>query len=1249
MHPPEAVGPGQKACFNLAIDVVAGANPNDPVGTLDVYDPNTTSILVEQKLKRGDFQGGLANMSEFCLAFDTSGRAGHSLQYRVYWQDWAKMAHDRVTVVWYHPTAQDPACSHAQYDALGRLVQVVNADGSTSTTEYVGRRTTVLDANGHRRDGLVDAFGRQVAAHEYPDGAGSPTTTRYAYDVLGNLTQVTDAAGNVITMTYNALGRKTEMSDPNMGQWTYEYDDAGNMTMQTDALGQTTVLVYDELQRLVRKQRADGVLLAEYTYDDFDPDLGQYGHGRRTGMTDLSGSTHSTFDQRGRLTKEIKSINGFGDFVTEFTYDAADRVVTMTYPDGEVVVNTYDSQGLLESVARADGTYAYVENADYDALGQMTLIEYGPANLNLSTEYEYDDENAQLESLVTTGPYEVLQNLAYAYDAVGNVLSITDTMNGGQVQHFSYDPLDRMEHAWTTGGGQGGFDRTYAYDAIGNIIDKDGLTYYYDPNHPHAVEAVVWGTTEPGSYAYDANGNMISRSENNTDYVQEYDFENRLASVTTNGETTSLVYDGDGKRVKTVESSGDTTAYLGGFYEVSTPPPPGKLATGRLTNVGSEEWRTVVLSQTYDSMVVIAAPNYEGGDAPAVVRVQHAAGNSFQIRVQNPSDEELNGYTVHYLVVEEGVYNLAQHGVKMEAKKYTSTVTDRVYSWIGQQRSYQQSYAHPVVLGQVMTANDPDWSVFWARGSVVGNPPTSSYLFTGKHVGHDFDTTRTNETIGYLVIESGSGSIGGFDYVAGLGLDSVRGMDDGPPFNYTIGGPAAAEIALVSAAAMDGGDGGWPVLYGSAPVSASLLRLAFDEDQIRDAERNHTDEEVPYLVFSGSRTLPSLGVEVKKYYYAMGRPVAMRVDDGGTENVFYLHGDHLGSTSLVVTGNNMWPSGVLVEAGRAWSRQLFTPYGETRWSNGVVPTDLQFTGQRHETDLGLYDFNARFYDPFLGRFVSPDPIVPEPETPQAFNRYAYALNNPQRYTDPTGHFSEEEIMAAFGVSTWGEVLAFFMEGSGHPLEGRWGWLEVLRQAHQYSRVLGAIDVWTVPGGDPYSWRGDAMIWIMEGQIVMGYAANYSYFIVDPNAINSRIVDPPGDPIFDVQAGHVEWATRYVAYRILEGIVDVAFETSAYEMHRHWRPRHDDTPIWMRPEDMISIGVSGTGIVLDFIPPLSPAWSYGVDAGTVAVAARNIASDPMQVSSSDALDIAGAIPVIGILPDVVGIIFTIFGYEWVYCP
>lgn len=77
--------------------------------------------------------------------------------------------------------------------------------------------------------------------------------------------------------------------------------------------------------------------------------------------------------------------------------------------------------------------------------------------------------------------------------------------------------------------------------------------------------------------------------------------------------------------------------------------------------------------------------------------------------------------------------------------------------------------------------------------------------------------------------------------------------------------------------------------------------------------------------------------------------------------------------------------------------------GETGYSAGALGTDYQYTGQRRVEDIGLYFYNARWYDPALGRFAQADTIIPQSQGVQAWDRYAYVNNNPVRYTDPSGH------------------------------------------------------------------------------------------------------------------------------------------------------------------------------------------------------------------------------------------------------
>jgi RHS repeat-associated protein len=162
------------------------------------------------------------------------------------------------------------------------------------------------------------------------------------------------------------------------------------------------------------------------------------------------------------------------------------------------------------------------------------------------------------------------------------------------------------------------------------------------------------------------------------------------------------------------------------------------------------------------------------------------------------------------------------------------------------------------------------------------------------------------------------------------------------------------------------------------------------------------------------------------YYYAGSQRVAMRVQDGITDEVYYLFGDHLGSTSITTDSD-----------GNLHAELRYTAWGEDRYTWGTTPTTMKYTGQREESLLGLYFYNARWYDPYLNRWIQPDSIIPDPSNPLDYDRYAYSLNNPTNYTDPSGHSpclddgycpemdaSEEEFMdgwyANYGIKYEGE-------------------------------------------------------------------------------------------------------------------------------------------------------------------------------------------------------------------------------------
>jgi RHS repeat-associated protein len=106
--------------------------------------------------------------------------------------------------------------------------------------------------------------------------------------------------------------------------------------------------------------------------------------------------------------------------------------------------------------------------------------------------------------------------------------------------------------------------------------------------------------------------------------------------------------------------------------------------------------------------------------------------------------------------------------------------------------------------------------------------------------------------------------------------------------------------------------------------------------------------------------------------------------------VTYYHGDHLGS-SVVITD----------ETGAQVEQILYRPFGQAAPGSDSVP-EFGFTGQRFVESLGIYDYGARWYAPTLGRFLQPDPVIPDLRNPQSINPYSYVLNNPLGMVDPTG-------------------------------------------------------------------------------------------------------------------------------------------------------------------------------------------------------------------------------------------------------
>ncbi len=104
----------------------------------------------------------------------------------------------------------------------------------------------------------------------------------------------------------------------------------------------------------------------------------------------------------------------------------------------------------------------------------------------------------------------------------------------------------------------------------------------------------------------------------------------------------------------------------------------------------------------------------------------------------------------------------------------------------------------------------------------------------------------------------------------------------------------------------------------------------------------------------------------------------------------------------------------------------YKPFGATHERTGSVELAHKYTSQEQDGGTGLYYYGARYYDPELGRFITPDSIVPYSSDPQSFNRYSYVRNNPVVYTDPSGH----SVLDWFEDNILDPIGAFFAAAGG---------------------------------------------------------------------------------------------------------------------------------------------------------------------------------------------------------------------------
>ena len=274
------------------------------------------------------------------------------------------------------------------YDPQKRVTAVGTAVGTT-TSAYDQWVTTVTDALGKAKDFTYDAFGRlsQVVEHN----AGSNYTTAYTYDGADNLTKITDALSNIRNFTYDGLARRLTAqdlhasADGTFGTWLYEYDDAGNLASSTDPKSQRINYIYDNVNRALTEDYAGQAgVETSYSYDACTEGIARLCTATSTGAV-----TKYAYNALGLTATENKTI-ATTTYATSYLYDRQGNLTNIIYPDSSEVQYTYNTAGLLETVAQKEsgGSFANLIN-DFDYAPTEKVSFKGFAN-GVESTYVYD-------------------------------------------------------------------------------------------------------------------------------------------------------------------------------------------------------------------------------------------------------------------------------------------------------------------------------------------------------------------------------------------------------------------------------------------------------------------------------------------------------------------------------------------------------------------------------------------------------------------------------------------------------------------------------------------------------------------------------------------------------------------------------------------------------------------------------------------------------------------------------------------
>jgi RHS repeat-associated protein len=902
------------------------------------------------------------------------------------------------------------------YDSNDNLLSTTNALGKTKTFTYdgLGNQTSFTDPLGHTTRNTFNGFKQPLTV---TDSNGNVTTN--TYDSNGNLLTTTNPANAAITNTYTPQGKVATTTDALNHTTALTYDAAGNLLTQTDPLGDLKTYTYDAngnlLSQAVTRTKSDGThetLTTQYKYDALNRLI-------RTTYPDGS-VTQTQFNSLGQQTAIIDALNN----TTNYAYDSDGRLITTTYPDHTTESIAYDKNGnQLTATDRAGNTTSFQYDAlnrlttttfadnsttskSYDAIGQVLSLKDANGN---TTQYAYDDAGRLLSA---TDPLS--HTTSFAYDSVGNQVSVTDA-NGNATQ-FVFDAFNRRTKVVHP---DGKFETT-GYDPINHVTsrsDANGITTQFGYDPLGRLITVTDALNQITSYAYDEVGDRVSQTDANT-HTTTYAYDQRgrrIQRILPLGQAESYAYDANGNMsAKTDFNSRTTTFTYDSLNRLLSKSADHFFVTNHFgaasvtvtyNSMGQRATMTDAAGQTtytYDNRNRLVSKTAPQG---SITYAYDAASNVKSIQSSN-----LNGSNLAYSYdALNRLASVTDNNAACTGTPNCGGATNYTYDNAGDllMATYPNGVAHSFTYDKRNRLTNL---------AVAGASQLAGYAYILDGSGHRLSATElSGRTVTYS-----------YDNLYRLTSESIatdpHSINGAVNYTYDPVGnrkqmtstlpPVPAGLWNYDANDRLTSDGYDPA---GNTTSSGGLNYAYDFENhlvqqgglsvVYDGDGNRVAKTTP------NGTTQFLVDSVNPSGYAQ---VLDELQSGSVSRTYVwglqLVSQHEQVSQTLSTNYYLYDGhgsvrGLSDASGAVTDTYDYDAFGNLIHSTGSTPNVYLFSGQQFDPDLSLYYNRARYLRVSTGRFWTMDPQEGSDHDPLSLHKYLYAWANPVNLTDPTGNIA----------------------------------------------------------------------------------------------------------------------------------------------------------------------------------------------------------------------------------------------------